>query len=58
MIQALGRIHRADGKSPCIQTIMFAADTIEEQACRRVQSKINNLDALNDGDLTSGIRVI
>jgi superfamily II DNA or RNA helicase len=58
MIQALGRIHRADGKSPCIQTIMFAANTIEEQACRRVQSKINNLDALNDGDLTSGIRVI
>jgi hypothetical protein len=37
---------------------MFAADTIEAQACRRVQSKINNLDALNDGDLTSGIRVI
>ncbi len=58
MIQALGRIHRAEGKSPCIQTIMFAADTIEEQACRRVQAKINNLDALNDGDLTSGIRVI
>jgi len=58
MIQSLGRIHRAEGKSPCMQTIMFASDTIEEHACKRVQTKINNLDALNDGDLTSGIRVI
>ncbi len=58
MIQSLGRIHRAEGKSPCMQTIMFASDTIEEHACKRVQAKINNLDALNDGDLTSGIRVI
>ena len=58
MIQSLGRIHRAEGKSPCMQTIMFASDTIEELACKRVQTKINNLDALNDGDLTSGIRVI
>lgn len=58
LIQALGRIHRAEGKSPCIQKVIFAAGTIEEDACYRVQAKINNLDALNDGDLTSGIRVI
>lgn len=58
LIQALGRIHRAEGKSPCIQKVVFAAGTIEEDACYRVQAKINNLDALNDGDLTSGIRVI
>lgn len=58
LIQALGRIHRAEGKSPCIQKVVFAAGTIEEDACYRVQAKINNLDALNDGDLISGIRVI
>jgi len=58
LIQSLGRIHRANGKSPCIQKIVFAAGTIEEDACYRVQAKINNLDALNDGDLTNGIRVI
>lgn len=58
LIQALGRIHRAEGKTQCLQTIMFAADTIEEQACFRCQSKINNIDMLNDGDLTSGISVV
>lgn len=58
LIQALGRIHRAEGKTPCIQTILFALGTIEEHACRRVQAKINNTDMLNDGDLTSGIKII
>jgi hypothetical protein len=58
LIQALGRIHRAEGKSPCEQTVFFAADTIEEHACRRVQCKINNIDSLNDGDLTSGINLV
>ena len=58
MLQALGRIHRAEGKTPCIQKVVFAANTIEEDACRRVQAKLNNLEALNDGDLTFNIRVI
>jgi len=58
MLQALGRIHRAEAKTPCIQKIVFAANTIEEQACRRVQSKLNNLEALNTGDLTFSIKVI
>ena len=58
LVQALGRIHRAEGKTACIQKVLFAADTIEEQACRRVQAKINNIDQLNDGDLTSGINLI
>jgi len=57
LVQALGRIHRAEGKSECIQKIMFAADTIEERACSRCQSKIDNIDNLNDGDLTSGINI-
>lgn len=58
MLQALGRIHRAEGKTPCLQKIMFASDTVEEIACRRVQSKLNNLECLNDGDLTFSVRVI
>ena len=54
----MGRIHRAEGKTPCVQKVMFAADTVEEHACRRVQARINNIDQLNDGDLTSGINLI
>jgi len=44
LLQALGRIHRAEGKTKCIQKVMFAAGTIEEDACKRVQSKLNNLE--------------
>lgn len=57
LLQALGRIHRAEGKTKCIQKVMFAAGTIEEEACKRVQSKLNNLEALNDGDLTYSVRI-
>jgi SNF2 family DNA or RNA helicase len=57
MLQALGRIHRAEGKTKCIQKIMFAADTIEQDACKRVQAKLNNLEVLNDGDLTYSVQI-
>lgn len=57
LVQALGRIHRAEGKTPCIQKIIFAANTIEERCCQRVQSKLDNLDLLNDGDLIGDIKV-
>lgn len=57
LLQALGRIHRAEGKTKCIQKVMFAANSIEEQACKRVQSKLNNLECLNDGDLTYSVRI-
>ncbi len=49
--QALGRIHRAGGKSHCIQKILFAAGTIEETVCRRLRTKLNNIDLINDLDL-------
>lgn len=58
LLQALGRCHRANGKSPVIQKIMFAANTIEEDACRKVQAKLQNLDALNDGDLAYSLRIV
>ena len=57
LLQALGRIHRAEGKTTCIQKVMFAAGTIEVEACKRVQCKLNNLECLNDGDLTYSVRI-
>lgn len=57
MLQSLGRIHRAEAKTPTIQKILFAANTIEERVCQRVQSKLNNIEALNDGDLSFDIKI-
>jgi superfamily II DNA or RNA helicase len=53
--QVLGRIHRASSKSKAIQYILFAAGTVEEEACKSVRNKVKNLSLLNDGDLTAGI---
>jgi hypothetical protein len=49
--QALGRIWRQGGKTKSYQLIIYAAKTVEEQICRRVQAKLSCLDTLNDGDL-------
>lgn len=54
LVQALGRIWRQGGLTKSYQRIVYAAKTIEEQACRRVQFKINSLNTLNDGDLAEG----
>jgi superfamily II DNA or RNA helicase len=51
MRQALGRIWRDDAKTKAIQKIVCVANTVEENVCRNVQQKLNNLDMLNDGDL-------
>ena len=50
--QALGRVHRAGGKSKSRQRILFAAGTVEERVARLVEEKLTNLDALNDGDVS------
>lgn len=52
--QALGRIQRMGGVTKSVQKILFCADTVEEAVARNVQRKIDNIDALNDGDLTAG----
>lgn len=57
LVQALGRIWRQGGKTKSIQKIIFAARTIEENACQRVQFRIGNLSTLNDGDLRAGIKL-
>lgn len=50
--QALGR-HRRDGsRTPALSIIVFAAGTIEEKARDAVARKLNNIDLLNDGDLS------
>jgi superfamily II DNA or RNA helicase len=50
-LQALGRIYRAEGKSPCIQKFLFASD-VEERQRAKVAAKIKNISELNDGDLS------
>lgn len=52
IIQAIGRIHRAYGLSPCIQRLLYANVPIEEKMCDRLQARVDNLDMLNDGDLS------
>jgi SNF2 family DNA or RNA helicase len=49
--QALGRVHRATGKSPSIQKIVFANDTVEMGVCNAVRKKLNNIDLINDDEM-------
>lgn len=50
-LQAIGRIYRANGKSPCLQEFLFATD-IEERQRAKVAAKVRNISELNDGDLS------
>ena len=50
--QALGRIHRSGAKTPAIQKIVFARDTIEDEVCAAVRAKLRNIDLINDNDVT------
>lgn len=51
MGQALGRVHRAGGKSRSRQLVLFAAGSIEEQICESTRRKLSAITTLNDGDL-------
>ena len=52
--QALGRIHRAGGKSPALQKVLYAGDSaVEYNVCESLVSKIQAIDCLNDGDVMS-----
>ena len=53
--QVLGRVCRAGGKTPSIQRILFAKDTIEEKVCHGLASKLDQLEVIMDGDLQKGI---
>ena len=49
--QVLGRTRRAGSKSIPIMKMVYAAGTIEEKVAERVNEKLDNISALNDGDL-------
>ena len=49
--QVFGRTHRSGSKSKPVIKLVYAANTIEEKVAQSVNEKINNIKALNDGDL-------
>lgn len=49
--QVLGRTYRANTKTPPIMKLVYAAATIERRVAESVNSKLDNIAALNDGDL-------
>jgi hypothetical protein len=51
LIQSLGRINRAGSLSPAIQKILVASGTIEENIRKKLENKVNNLNAIMDSDL-------
>ncbi len=51
LVQALGRIHRANGKSKSLQRILYVANTVEEKIADKIQKKLLNINTLNNGDL-------
>lgn len=55
LLQVLGRCPRAGGKTPVVQKIIYAAQTVEEEACKAVRAKLHCLQALNDGDLSGDL---
>lgn len=56
--QALGRVHRAGGKSKSIQRIVFAANTIEEKVCDSMRDKLKRIEIMNDGEISELLRLI
>jgi hypothetical protein len=57
LVQVLGRIHRAGGKSPAIQHLFFVENSVEEKVKASVKQKLNNLDSLLDSDLNPFLRL-
>lgn len=53
VLQVLGRIFRANGKTPARQLIVYCSDTIEESICENMKEKIINIALINDGETDS-----
>lgn len=51
LLQALGRIHRAGGKSKSLQRIIYTANTIEERISDKLKFKLLDINSINNGDL-------
>ena len=54
ILQVVGRVHRAGGKTPSLQRILFAAGTVEEQVEKSVRKKIYRLKVLNEKSPCTG----
>lgn len=55
LIQCLGRIRRVGMRSPAVNRILFAAESIEERVFRNVSRKVKCIETINDGDLDPAI---
>lgn len=53
--QVLGRVHRVGGKTPSLQRIIYAANTIEEKVAENLATKLDEIDLIMDGHLSEGI---
>lgn len=51
LLQALGRVHRAGGKSKSLQRIIYTANTIEERIADKLRFKLQDINSINNGDL-------
>jgi superfamily II DNA or RNA helicase len=51
LVQALGRVHRAGGRTLSLQRIVYVANTVEEQIADKLKLKLANLNTINNGDL-------
>lgn len=56
LIQSLGRIYRADLKTPALQRIILCANTYEETIYEKIKQKIDFIDKLNDSDVMMTIK--
>ena len=51
LLQALGRVHRAGGKSKSLQRIIYTANTVEERIADKLKYKLVDVNSINNGDL-------
>jgi SNF2 family DNA or RNA helicase len=58
LIQTLGRVHRSGSKSPCLQKIIYCADTYEEEIANILRTKKQMLDRITDDDLNIEKKII
>ena len=51
LVQTLGRIHRAGVKSPCLQKIVYCANTCEEDIANILKKKKDFMKTITDNDM-------
>jgi hypothetical protein len=54
--QVFGRVRRGGGKSKSIQRLIYMADTVERDVCKKVREKLASFDTLN-GELETATLV-